>query len=160
VDDIVAVERITFNEPLALVFGPQFEHYARLLYDELHRGTRQDGMMIECIMRMWLRELATVLRETERGEVPRSLVSACQHIESHYQEPVSLADLCAASNLSTSWLGTLLRRCFAMSPIEYLIKFRITRARLLAHQKFTICYVADRTGFDDPLYFSRQFKRR
>jgi AraC-like DNA-binding protein len=160
-DDMVGTERLSVNEPLLVSFTPQFEQYARLLYDELHRRTRQDVVMMECIMRMWLHELALAMQGTDRGDMPDALVRARQHIESHYQEPVSLADLCAVSNLSVSQLSVLFRRCFGVSPIEYLIGFRVKRAQLLlAYQNLTISEVADRSGFADPLYFSRQFRHR
>ena len=47
-----------------------------------------------------------------------------------------------------------------LSPNDYLTQYRINRAcSLLRNSKLTISNIANSVGYDDPLYFSRVFKK-
>jgi YesN/AraC family two-component response regulator len=47
-----------------------------------------------------------------------------------------------------------------MSPIDYFIKLKIHYAcQLLSQSDMKIKEIADKTGYDDPYYFSRLFKQ-
>jgi AraC-like DNA-binding protein len=161
VEEIVKEERITLNTPLDLAFEGSFERYSRLLYDELHSRAHQDMVMLASLVRMWLHELGMTIRATHQVGIPEALVRARQYAESHYRERITLRDLTTAAGLSASQLSALFRRFFGLPPVEYLINLRIKRAELLlVNQNLSISEVSDRTGFSDPLYFSRQFKNR
>ncbi len=58
-------------------------------------------------------------------------------------------------------LSRLFRRKFGLTPVDYRNSIRLEHARaLLRNPRLTIAEVAYRSGFDDPAYFSRLFKRR
>jgi AraC-type DNA-binding domain-containing proteins len=50
---------------------------------------------------------------------------------------------------------------FGMTPVEYRNAVRLEKVRdLLLHSRLTIAEIADRTGFVDPAYLTRLFRRR
>ena len=62
--------------------------------------------------------------------------------------------------LSPSQLNALFRRHLGASPLEYQTQLRMVRAReLLDSSPLSIAALARLAGYDDPLYFSRQFSR-
>lgn len=68
-----------------------------------------------------------------------------------------MASLC---NLSKSRFLHLFKEQKGISPMQYLIKLRIDKAKeLMIHSSISIQDVANLVGYSDPLYFSRLFKK-
>jgi len=97
------------------------------------------------------------------NEESRSLLGFSQvvsYIEGNYQRPVALEALADVAGVSKNTLLRTFRRCYGVSPIDYLIRHRLKRARdLLDRRDLSITDVAFQVGFMDSNYFSRQFRR-
>ena len=73
---------------------------------------------------------------------------------------VRLEELATRAGLSVPHFCALFRRLSGYAPIDFLIRQRIRLAcRLLDSGDAPIAEVATRSGFDDPYYFSRCFRR-
>jgi len=82
------------------------------------------------------------------------------HIEGNYAEAISLKDLCSIAHMSNSTLLRHFHRALGCSPMDYLVRFRITKAsELLRQTRLSTTQVAFQVGFSDSNYFSRQFRR-
>jgi AraC-like DNA-binding protein len=80
--------------------------------------------------------------------------------ERHSDSDLGLPDLAKAAHLSVDHLGRLFRAECGTSPMRYILRLRLNRARaLLRRTDLSIKEVAHMTGFRDPLYFSRLFRR-
>jgi iron complex transport system substrate-binding protein len=80
-------------------------------------------------------------------------------MKQHLNEPLRAATLAGVANMSLPHYFALFKRVVGSSPIDYLIKLRMERARrLLAETSWSVKEVAVSLGYDDPLYFSRVFK--
>jgi AraC-type DNA-binding domain-containing proteins len=74
--------------------------------------------------------------------------------------PPSLDELCDAAGLSPSQLSARFRRRTGYPPLAYYTRMRMLEAcSLLAGSSAKVSDVADRLGFQDPLHFSRVFKK-
>ncbi|MBW2690331.1 MAG: helix-turn-helix transcriptional regulator, partial [Deltaproteobacteria bacterium] len=63
--------------------------------------------------------------------------------------------------ISASHLSASFKKNIGTPPMRYLLELRLTRAAyLLANVNMSVSQVAREAGFSDPLYFSRQFKKR
>src|SRR5690606_7015249 len=72
----------------------------------------------------------------------------------------SVDSLASMVGLSTSQFGTLFRQHVGMPPLKYQNELRMARAReLLDGTDLGVGVIAAECGYDDPLYFSRQFTR-
>ena len=70
------------------------------------------------------------------------------------------ADLARAAGLSPSHFTRLFRLWTGLPPGEYLLRKRVEQAcKLLGDPTLSIKEVAARSGFDDPYYFSKVFRR-
>lgn len=81
-------------------------------------------------------------------------------IYDHYAEDLTLADIASAASVSRSEAG----RCFSVylrtTPVDYLIRYRLRRARfLLGDTAMTIQEISQACGFHSVSYFARQFRR-
>lgn len=85
---------------------------------------------------------------------------ALEHLRATSPRRTPVASLAAMVGLSTSRLGALFREHVGVSPNAYQSQLRMARAReLLDSTDLAVAAVASACGFDDPLYFSRQFAR-
>lgn len=81
------------------------------------------------------------------------------YMEKHYQEPVSLQQLADSVSCNSQYLCRSFREIAGMSPIQYLISYRLERAcSLLTHTTRSITEIALDCGFDNISYFIRKFK--
>ena len=78
----------------------------------------------------------------------------------NYSASIGVEDSAKHVGVSRSHLYRAFQTEFGCSPGEYLTKYRIQRARqLLLYSDLSINAVAASVGYEDPLYFSRVFRR-
>ncbi len=81
-------------------------------------------------------------------------------MEIDLDQDVPVAELAAAVNLSASRFAYLFRRETGLSPVQYLHRLRMERARVLLERTFlTVKEVMAFVGVNDPSHFSRDFRR-
>lgn len=81
-------------------------------------------------------------------------------IHKNYDQKITVAEIADYIGLNRSYLGTLFKKQLNMSIKEYLTRFRINKAcTLLATTDLTISDIAKSVGYDDPLHFSKTFKK-
>lgn len=83
------------------------------------------------------------------------------YLQEKYQEPYSLERLASLFGCKAAYLLRLYRKITGSTPTQDLIRLRIERAKrlLVGHPGLEIKQVAAAVGYDDPLYFSRLFKK-
>lgn len=82
------------------------------------------------------------------------------HMNRHFDEPLSLEQLVDISQVSKRSLIRHFRNTTGSSPMHYLQKVRIAKARdMLRTQDRSITQIAMDTGFNDAAYFSLIFKK-
>jgi AraC-like DNA-binding protein len=84
---------------------------------------------------------------------------ACEYVVEHYDENVSLAALARVANLSSFHLNRVFSKQLGMPPHEFQIQVRVSRAKALLRQGWSISQVASQTGFADQSHLTRHFKR-
>lgn len=106
-----------------------------------------------------------LMRETnaESKRISRSaeyIDAAIRYIEHNYSHPISVNDIASSAAISRSHLYRIFVQELGMTPNDYLTRYRISIAcDLLRINNISISEVAFSSGFSDPLYFSRVFKR-
>jgi YesN/AraC family two-component response regulator len=85
---------------------------------------------------------------------------AINFIETHYSEPLTLADIAKAAHLSVSRLSHIFREQTGITIVDYLTNVRINHAKqlLLSTSKSCteICFEA---GYNNQSYFTRTFRQ-
>ena len=109
-----------------------------------------------------VRVLQVLLALLSRNEpaVDHRLRRVERFVAAHLAEPLDADALAHAGGLSASQLRRLLLQWTGLSPMAFLRRARVDRARrLLADPDLSIKQVAFRCGFTDPFHFSRVFRR-
>ena len=95
-------------------------------------------------------------RETGKEYVELSM----EYIRNHFQEDLTVSKLARYVGLNRSYLTTVFQSVAHMSPQQFLMRFRMTRAaQLLREAELSVGEVARSCGYPDPLTFSKAFKR-
>jgi AraC-like DNA-binding protein len=81
------------------------------------------------------------------------------HITKYYDQPLTLAKLAAIIKVSPSYLGTIFKEATGASPIDFLIRVRLNKAKELLSEGYSITETAYQVGYHDLFYFSKSFKK-
>ncbi|MDD3920732.1 MAG: AraC family transcriptional regulator [Eubacteriales bacterium] len=90
---------------------------------------------------------------------PARLQIMMRYIHEHYSEPITLDDIAAAVFISKNSALQLFRNGIHISPVSYLIRYRLKcAAGLLAATEKQVSAIAEETGFRSAGYFCRRFR--
>jgi YesN/AraC family two-component response regulator len=85
---------------------------------------------------------------------------ALAYLHQNFASPVTRQEIAQAVGVSKNYLSKIFRQEFGFSPWDYLIRFRIQKAKeFLDTTGASITSVAAQTGFEDSAYFSRVFRK-
>jgi signal transduction histidine kinase/AraC-like DNA-binding protein len=101
------------------------------------------------------------LYSTLQEQASEQLVKKTQdYIADHFAKEITREEIADALGVSASYVSRIFRRHTGMALWDYVNGFRIARAReLLEHSDMTITEIAFATGFNEPAYFSRMFRK-
>ncbi len=135
-------------------------HLFKKSADEFTNNGVNYKSILDCtIGEIWHR-LMRVNMQSIKSHEPAKLTHARRFIEKNHANPITRLDIADHLDITPEHLNFLFRKYTDTTPIDYLTQIRIQAAReLLKSANVNISEVAYRTGFDDPLYFSRVFKK-
>lgn len=82
------------------------------------------------------------------------------YIEENYNNKIKLTNIAASANISTSEALRCFRENVDISPIKYLIQYRLHRAKkMLKETNKNISQIALECGFESVSYFNRMFRK-
>lgn len=143
-------------------------------------GSAATDMMLEIIERDHGADLATIVadmclhsRSDHRGIAQRSahasaigsrnprLIAAVEHMKSRIETPLDIAVLARHVGLSRRQLERLFRRYIRMTPAQFYLDLRVTRAHALLNEtNMTVAEIATATGFAGSSQLSQHFRKR
>jgi len=99
---------------------------------------------------------ALVSHNTSLSRLERVL----KYLHHHYQDNLDVEQLASMANMSTSTFHRNFKQVAASSPIQYVKKIRLNRAReLLMDKGLKVKQAAVQVGYESPTQFSREFTR-
>ena len=94
------------------------------------------------------------------GFIQEEIERAKDYFEEHYNEEISIEQYAASRSMSTSWFNWSFRGAVGTSPMKYILDIRIRNAQvLLETTDYSIANIAAVIGYDNPMYFSRMFRK-
>lgn len=84
------------------------------------------------------------------------------YLSTQYSHPVSIEQMSEALGYSRAYLSRAFKRKAGVSPVSFLLKLRLDKAKLLLRERpeLTIEQVSASVGLQDALYFSKQFRNQ
>ena len=101
-----------------------------------------------------LRQIATA------GSQSQQIARAIGWLKSNYAMPVSIDDLAAQANMSSSTFHHHFRSLTALSPLQYQKQLRLQEARrLMLAERMDAANAAFQVGYESPSQFNREYSR-
>ena len=95
----------------------------------------------------------------DRADIPASLVSTLDELESSFSEDLSPASLARAAGLPPARFARLIRRIFRLTPSQLITQTRLAAASgMLRDGSASIIQIAHACGFSDHSAFTRAFR--
>jgi AraC-like DNA-binding protein len=124
------------------------------------RETRLLGLLYLFLSQLMEQNGSATTKESTISRREKYVKKAVEYIEMNYSRKMSIAELAHHLGLDRSYLGGMFREKTGVSLQFYLMHYRIGKAcELMKNEDLTIGDISRSVGYDDPLLFSKLFKR-
>ena len=134
--------------------------YLQPLHEMVMRGANEFGkeenliLLLSMLIQRYGQPFEDCIPEC-RNEIEK----ACQFMETHFAERISLEQICRCAGLSKSTLLRAFTKSKGVTPYSYLENIRIGRAKKLLEKGVAPIDAALQTGFSDQSHFTNYFTR-
>ncbi len=104
-------------------------------------------------------EPARIELHRRTGSTNAVVLGSIEMMESHVEDPITLARISEGAGISIRHLERLFARSFGVSPSKYYMRLRLNEARgLLIQTEIPLAEVALRCGFHNSSHFARRYR--
>ncbi len=97
---------------------------------------------------------------SNKTTLSKEVSDVIRYIDDNYKRELTLAELAEVVHVSPNYLSSLFKKEAGINYADYLLQYRIDRAKELLLGTFSKTYeIAEQTGFANQSYFSRAFKK-
>ncbi|MDP4153618.1 MAG: AraC family transcriptional regulator [Bacillota bacterium] len=137
----------------------------KAMFGKIRSGCMNTGLREDLILSLGLHELFTSLlfppkANEELIKHENIIKKVLSYIDEHYKDSLNNRDLCELVHLSEFYFIRIFKAFMGISPYEYLITFRINKAKaLLKETERSIESISFDVGFQNVNVFIRAFKK-
>lgn len=144
--------------------GLEYKNHFRSMIQELQMCKDDYSEMLEIHLRQIFiklhRYFNTISKVENNNQIAKDIDNAMLYFSEHYNEDISIEDYAKEHLMSTSWFIRNFKQYTGSTPMQYILSKRIYNAEtLLQNEHYNITEIANIIGYENPLYFSRIFKK-
>ncbi|EHQ89724.1 PocR ligand-binding domain-containing protein [Desulfosporosinus youngiae] len=129
-----------------------------LFYKELQDINYPDELCL------WAKNmLETFMNYSETNKIQKNqqaIQKAAEFIHRNYRNKLTIEDIAQEVYLSPCYVSRIFKQGLGCTLMEYLTQVRVEQAKImLKNPKYNVMQVAEESGFEDPGYFTRVFKK-
>lgn len=137
------------------------------LFKEMIHELQDCKIGYEDLLAMYLRQIFLLVQRTRQEERPtvstyiqEEMEFARRYFNEHYNEPISIQEYAESRNMSVCYFQRNFKQIVKHTPMQYLLTIRVNNAAsLLETTDYSMAEIAAIVGYEDPLYFSRLFRK-
>jgi len=137
------------------------------LFKEMIRELQTCRTGYQELLEMYLRQIFLLIQRTRQESSPsistylqKEMEHAQQYFQEHYNEDIQIKDYAKSRSMSVSWFLRNFKEFVGKPPAQYLLTLRMNNAvSLLETTDYNVTEISAIIGYDNPLYFSRLFKK-
>ena len=106
-------------------------------------------------------DLSSVVENNKRLNVQQAkLHIMMEYVQDNYTHELTLDDIAESASVSKSSALHIFKTGIHISPVDYLIQYRLTQAaEQLCQTEKSVSSISEDTGFNSAAYFCRKFKQ-
>ena len=115
---------------------------------------------------LYMKQLITLINRSladstyNKYKQNKILENALEYFNENFNTSININEYANRCNISSCWFIRSFKYYTGTTPTQYITNIRINKAKnLLSSSSFTISEVANLIGYQNPLYFSRIFKK-
>lgn len=147
--------------------NPNPGNRCRLIYDAFRTRNRSASLEATGHLQLLFASLQEAALEgtppplrpdSHSEELVRQVVG---YLSAQYAEPLTIEGMAETLGYNRAYLSRLFKQHTGISPITFLTKLRVDHGKRLLRERpeLTVEQIASSVGFQDALYFSKQFRR-
>ncbi len=141
----------------------EYQNLFRAMIYELQMCRDSYPEMLEMYLRqifIRLQRYFKVSTKSDNFHASEEIDKAAAYFNEHYSKPINIDEYARENHVSTSWFIRNFKLYTGFTPMQYILSKRIYNAEVLLHDtQYNITEIAAIVGYDNPLYFSRIFKK-
>lgn len=141
----------------------EYKNLFRAMIQELQMCREDYPEMLEIYLRQIFIKLHRYLNTVSRvdnSQIAEEIDKATMYFSEHYNEDICIEEYAKRHSMSTSWFIRNFKQYTGSTPMQYILSIRLHNAEaLLKSNQYNVSEIASIIGYDNPLYFSRIFKK-
>ena len=136
------------------------------IYNQIIRELQLQRENYEDMIRLFLRHIfLTINRYIKEGKQTKNdtindIERAVHYFNENYSKPISIEQYASEHLMSVNWFIHNFKNVMKAPPMQYIVSLRIAAAKgYLENSNKNINEISNIVGYDNPLYFSRLFKK-
>jgi AraC-like DNA-binding protein len=158
---------ITLSSPIVHPVHPQHMEWIDQIRSAFRSkdsggGLRANGYLILVLSNFQHVKQPGQINELESlTTIERHVKEVAQLLTTRYTEPISIENIAKLYGYNRAYFSKMFKVYNHVAPVTFLLNLRVSKARQLLRERseLTIEQIAYSVGFNDPLYFSKQFKK-
>lgn len=143
--------------------GLEYQNHFRSMIQELQLCKDDYPEMLELQLRqifIKLHRYFNTFSKADNSHIAEEIDHATLYFAEHYNKNICIEDYAKEHHMSTSWFIRNFKQYTGVTPMQYIVSIRIYNAEaLLQNDHYNITEISNIIGYDNPLYFSRLFKK-
>lgn len=141
--------------------------YSRI-FKQMIQELQQCRAGYEELLAMLLRQIFIIIsrqmtkeRTLKSDYLDTEMELALEYFNTNYNKDLNVEDYAASRGMSVSWFIRTFKQYAGTTPMQYIVALRITNAQMLLETtNYNVTEIGNFVGYDNPLYFSRIFKKQ
>ncbi len=141
--------------------------YSRI-FKQMIQELQQCRAGYEELLAMLLRQIFIIInrqitkeRTLKSDYLDTEMELALEYFNTNYNKDLNIDDYAASRGMSVSWFIRTFKQYAGTTPMQYIVALRITNAQMLLETtNYNVAEIGNFVGYENPLYFSRIFKKQ
>ena len=137
--------------------------FKQMIY-ELQRCQSDYKEMLTLLLRQLLISIhrhLTMEHKIKNVYLDAEMELAIQYFNDNYNTDINIEEYAASRGMSVSWFIRNFKQYAYTTPMQYIVSIRMTNAQMLLETtNYNVTEIGNIVGYDNPLYFSRIFKKQ